>query len=40
MDLQIDCDAEREKVEEQTINPTAYFESFVEHFPESKHQEY
>ena len=39
MDLQIDCDAEREKVEKQTINPTAYFESFVEHFPESKHQD-
>ena len=39
MDINIDVEAERRKVEEQTINPTAYLESFVEHFPESKHQD-
>jgi predicted glycosyltransferase len=39
MDIEIDGEAERKKVEEQTINPTAYLESFVEHFPESKYQD-
>lgn len=32
MDIKIDGEAERKKVEEQTINPTAYLEKFVEEF--------
>ena len=32
MDIKIDGEAERRKVEEQTINPTAYLEEFVEVF--------
>lgn len=40
MDVQIDEEAEKNKVEKQTINPTAYLEWFVENFPESKHQVY
>ena len=32
MDIEIDGEAERKKVEEQTINPTAYLEKFVEDF--------
>lgn len=40
MNVNIDGDVEKEKVEKQTINPTAYLTWFVEHFPESKHQDY
>lgn len=40
MTIEVDEDAEKKKVEEQTINPTAYLTWFVEHFPESKHQDY
>ena len=40
MTVQTDEDAEKKKVEEQTINPTAYLTWFVEHFPESKHRDY
>ena len=32
MDIKVDGEAERKKVEEQTINPTAYLENFVEEF--------
>jgi predicted glycosyltransferase len=32
MDIQIDGDAERKKVEEQTINPTEYLVKFVENY--------
>lgn len=40
MNVNIDEDVEKEKVEKETINPTAYLIWFVEHFPESKHQDY
>ena len=32
MDIQTDEEAERKKVEEETINPTAYLEKFVEEY--------
>jgi hypothetical protein len=32
MDIKIDGEAERRKVEEQTINPTDYLVKFVEDF--------
>lgn len=40
MNVQTDVDAEKKKVEEQTINPTAYLTWFVEHFPESMRQNF
>ena len=40
MNLNINGDVEKEKVEKQTINPTDYLTWFVENFPESKHQDY
>ena len=40
MNVQTDEDVEKENVEKQTINPTAYFIWFVENYPESNHQAY
>ena len=40
MDKNTDSEAGRKEVEKSTIDPTAYLEWFVEHYPESKHQKY
>ena len=40
MDIKIDGETERKKVEEQTINPTKYLTWFVENYPKSKHLDY
>ena len=40
MDTDTDREAERFDVEKLTINPTAFLEWFVGHFPDSKHQDY
>jgi predicted glycosyltransferase len=40
MDIKIDEEVERKKVEEQTINPTEYLTWFVENYPDSKHLDY
>ena len=40
MDIKIEGETERKKVEEQTINPTKYLIWFVENYPDSKHLDY
>lgn len=40
MEVQTDADAERTKLENQTINPTEYLEWFIENYPKSKQQKF